>query len=801
MAEMLHWGWYQSYYSTVLGSCWQHDENSFVTYHMGGYSSASTSRRGHAVKHTRDKTSIGGNRWYYPVGYSNYNLRFYSGRYQFLPTEYDPILNYMIIECQNEPYQWRSTHNGLRVNFYRYNNQKSQAFDRGSGYINSMLENGLSYLFGVLGVEGRTRTNYLPGLTSVVRTNLGYYSGTAKWCRPTPNSYLVIGETHPTWNSSTTYGGVRYYRHPGDDSPNRDNDELYPQGASNTEFVGNAACYYAARVWADGEEDVKQYRSQPPKTLSLRTFWREPMNNAVDQLIEGEPSSVKVSYDPDTWGKQYDTEGNVSWGNPNLHFTDYTLGARPAGAGPDWMPISRLLITNQLNPDKNNIRYGTFKYHIVEFSPMEQVYYRNSNDINSQPNGYDDIFLRHYETRNYTNQTANYDDRDKPYDRNNNNWHMTDNIHLCTGTSITVPFETRYKSYNDEQIPIWSISLSNWLGYIPDYGTPSINPMLYYSKFEPYEPEFYFSSNDDKYPRSANVRGDPYKDAKVINYDSWYADDPDSLLNFDPYANGEKPHLGNNSYRAPFADIIIDDGKAYTWTLNWSKRYILVTVDLGEVLDIEVEVLDELPKKITDKIPLYKILTEGKTPEGLYYAEPQMYLYESGTYRYIQRKNSAYYYVPAFAGSTGTSVPSRRYYDENGTLLSTPYPHGWPLPIVPVQMVRSSRVDGKTIRTDIGEGQGNSLWAFANAYWSRPPIAIGSEYYRDIEFGGFAYHKGRGQMESFIFDYKDVGYGEPIPLKLNQRDDGLGIHGGPGRLGYFGQNGGWSSRLPNGGSW
>ncbi len=39
------------------------------------------------------------------------------------------------------------------------------------------------------------------------------------------------------------------------------------------------------------------------------------------------------------------------------------------------------------------------------------------------------------------------------------------------------------------------------------------------------------------------------------------------------------------------------------------------------------------------------------------------------------------------------------------------------------------------------------------------------------------------------------------PMKTNQRDDGLGNSGGPGRVGYYGHNGGHSSRITNGGAW
>lgn len=39
------------------------------------------------------------------------------------------------------------------------------------------------------------------------------------------------------------------------------------------------------------------------------------------------------------------------------------------------------------------------------------------------------------------------------------------------------------------------------------------------------------------------------------------------------------------------------------------------------------------------------------------------------------------------------------------------------------------------------------------------------------------------------------------PLKMHQRDDGLGPQGGPGRIGYYGRNGSRSIRLPLGGAW
>lgn len=43
--------------------------------------------------------------------------------------------------------------------------------------------------------------------------------------------------------------------------------------------------------------------------------------------------------------------------------------------------------------------------------------------------------------------------------------------------------------------------------------------------------------------------------------------------------------------------------------------------------------------------------------------------------------------------------------------------------------------------------------------------------------------------------------GEGPPMKMNQRDDGLGYSGGPGRIGYYGINGESAIRINNGGAW
>jgi len=792
MAQIINWGYYLN---TYTNQPYQIDEDSFVAFYSGTGSSASTNASGRAIVHSRDRTSVGGPTWYYPVGYSNYNLSMQNRTYA--PTEEDPKINYMVIDCQRYPDKFfTSSATGLRINFWRYNGQNASAFQGNGGYVYSMLENLAVVPFTRYGIEGKTRINYHPGMRKGAGTNMGLFDSDEVMVRPNLEEYIMIGACHPRWNSSPNYGAPQYIRHPGDDSPYQDNDEIYPEGSPNREFAGNAVFYYAARARAETNEDIKPYRKQPPKTLTLRTFWRKPMDNAIANLVEGEPSTVTVTYDPDTWGTQQDEQGNSYWRNADLTFTNYTLGARPAEAGPDWMPISRVRITSSLEPEtctiQGNFERSTRKYHYIEFSPMEQVYYRNSNDVYSQPNGYDDIDLKYYETRDYTNQSGSYDTRDLTYSRDNSNYHISGSVFLCTGTSITVPMDGRYRVNDNPDLTVWSYSFASWDGY-----TSSIKPTSSYNLWSSFDPYFYFSSKEKPYPRPAGVSADVMKDAAVFNYNSWYPAERGSFLNYCPYRNGSEPYKGSNNYRAPFANPVIIDNKAYTWTLNYQKQYILVTVDLGEELSIEVEVRDELPKKLTDEMPLFKILTEGKTREGLYYPEPQMFLYESAGKRHIERKNSAYYWVQAFSGNgqTGgdrtTRVPDarnpyKRYY------------HGWPLPIEPVTFVRASRVDGKTIRSDT-YGAGTSY--YANVRWAQPPITRGSEYFRDIEFGGWDYHYFRGQHRVFIFDYKDVGYGEPIPLKLNQRDDGLGIHGGPGRLGYFGQNGGWSSRLKNGGSW
>ena len=798
MAEMKWWSYYANiYYSQP----YQIDEDSFVSFYSGSTGTSGTARLGKAVIHSRNKTTVIGNTWYFQVGRYNYDNAM--SNITFAPTEEDPKVNYMVIDCQPYPVKFfgGDANAGLRVNFWRYNGQNVESFRGNYGYVTTMLENAASVVFSRYGIEGKTRVNYGPGLRQGAATNMGNWDVDETMVRPNPDEYIMIGACHPRWNSSTNYGAPQYIRHPGDDSPNQDNDEIYPEGSDTREFAGNAVFYFAARARADTNESVKPYRKQPPRTLTLRTFWRKPMDNNVGNLVEGEPSTVTVSYDPDTWGMQQDEQGDSYWRNPDLTFTNYTLGARPAEAGPDWMPISKVRITSSLEPEsctiQNNWSKGTRKQHYVEFSPMEQVIWRGIGADYSQPNGYDDQNLRFYETRDFTTYlSGSYDSRGLPYSKDNYNYHMAEGSFLCTGTSITVPMEGRFRRNDDPEIPVWTYTFASWDGF-----TSSISPQYNYNLWSSFDSYFYFSSNENKYPRPAGVSADVMKDADVFNYNSWYPAERGSFLNYDPYRNGEEPYKGSYNYRAPFAQPIIIDNKAYTWTLNYQKQYILVTVDMGEELSMEVEVLDELPKKLTDKMPLFKILTEGKTPEGLFFPEPQMFLYESYYKRHIERENSAYYYVSPFAAGTTTKVPAKYTITEYPYSTSEPYYHGWSLPIVPVTFVRASRVDGKTIRSDTFEGQGNSLSYYANTVWAQPPITRGSEYFRDIEFGGFDYHVSRGSHRVFIFDYKDVGYGEPIPLKMNQRDDGLGIRGGSGRMGYFGQSGGWSSRLKNGGSW
>jgi len=796
MPEMKWWGYYLKRYSN---QAWQVDEDSFAAYFTGGNNNG---KNGTAVIHGRNQTSAIGPTWYFP--HTLYNLDKIFNNVTYALTEEDPRVNYMVIDCQNYPEKWRSDSGGLRANFWRYNGQNAGAFQGYyAGYIAPMLQNVASVPFTKYGIEGKTRINYRPGYRSGTDSeNRGYFDSDEVLVRPNPEEYIMIGACHPRWG--TGGNAPRYVRHPGDDSPNTNNEEIYPVGSSTTEYVGNAVFYYAARARAQTREDLKPDRKQPPRTLTLRTFWREPMENVVANLVEGEPSTVTVTYDPDTWGIQFDEQGNSYWRNPDLTFTNYTLGARPAEAGPDWMPISKLRITSYLEPETCDIKgnIGTHKYHYIEFSPMEQVEWRGVGAQFSQPNGYDDQHLKFYETRGYTNQTGSYDTRGLPYNKNGTNYHMSGGVFLCTGTSITVPMEGRFRRTSDDpDIPVWTYSFASWDNFTGTF----ISGYTSSNAWAAFDTNFYFSSNKNPYPRPAGVSTDVMKDADVLNYHTWYPAERGSLLNYCPYRNGAAPYTYNNNYRAPFANPVIIDNKAYTWTLNYQKQYILVTVDMGEELSMEVEVRDELPKKLTDEMPLFKILTEGKTPEGLYYPEPQMFLYESAGKRHIERKNSAYYWVQAFSGNgqTGgdrtTRVPQAIAPNESGTIVVTEtYYHGWQLPIEPVTFVRASRVDGKTIRTDT-YGAGTSY--YGNGYWAQPPITRGSEYFRDIEFGGWDYHYSRGSHRVFIFDYKDVGYGEPIPLKLNQRDDGLGIHGGPGRLGYFGQSGGWSSRLKSGGSW
>jgi hypothetical protein len=61
-----------------------------------------------------------------------------------------------------------------------------------------------------------------------------------------------------------------------------------------------------------------------------------------------------------------------------------------------------------------------------------------------------------------------------------------------------------------------------------------------------------------------------------------------------------------------------------------------------------------------------------------------------------------------------------------------------------------------------------------------------------------------GLSSLWVVPWTYMSYGadaDQPPLKMQQRDDGLGPQGGPGRIGYYGRNGSRSIRLPLGGAW
>lgn len=107
--------------------------------------------------------------------------------------------------------------------------------------------------------------------------------------------------------------------------------------------------------------------------------------------------------------------------------------------------------------------------------------------------------------------------------------------------------------------------------------------------------------------------------------------------------------------------------------------------------------------------------------------------------------------------------------------------------------------DEGIVRTDaVDVGLGNRVYALQNAW----PYGH-ANWSKNDGFGVF------NELTSFSstvliipWVYLDFSYNDNNPpLKMQQRDDGLGPQGGPGRIGYYGRNGSKSIRLPLGGAW
>ena len=118
------------------------------------------------------------------------------------------------------------------------------------------------------------------------------------------------------------------------------------------------------------------------------------------------------------------------------------------------------------------------------------------------------------------------------------------------------------------------------------------------------------------------------------------------------------------------------------------------------------------------------------------------------------------------------------------------------------------RVPESTTLEYEGGSPAAGLWFRTSGWNSGVPVLELVPNQPDHVSGVSQYRKDTATNLSFIWDlwsdtitpisWEVTGN---IPLKLNQRDDGLGISGGPGRLGYYGHNGGGSSRITDGGAW
>ena len=602
------------------------------------------------------------------------------------------------------------------------------------------------------------------------------------------NDYFKYGAYRP--------GSNTYYTWSKDYVAHRISREKYLQLGMAYSYNSDDRCFmnvFAARYTAPQPDAAPNNEF----TVSIPTFWKNPATNDIIQGADG-TLTVKDVTPPDDFGYRWEkgTDGNqITFNNPRIS-VKCTPGPRPANApAPDYIYVCRVAVMPRDVGDMPATPAGG-SADTIEFSPQVQ-YLRGYNapteegnatgSLNTPPQGtgpwwwaYNQWDMKsdpNYWLRAYG--WAYWTDSDtfiweKPQ------WWSPDGIE-------SIGFEVM-STYASDDFGSWNSSALSWpgnwsglnLNYLAAPGYEKINNGSFYIKD--------FANDVGSWPEKNSsdefrgpIEGDPY---------SPYLDIPDH------------PRYTTTT-QAKFTEPIVHEGYMYTWTTTANRKFLIIKVNVDGPVQPRGEVVDELP----DFFDKYETVRLAMRASG-YIKEDQQFPWEMAyngiAPAHINLKNSGYFSLLGFENGEPTYG------------FITPRSGGgqankWeerPADAVNRQSIveQYSIKDGKFMFFGTSD-----VYKLAPEYvgtFYRPPFVTGTpaweEFMENTQLrGGYVFYytnyPGRAHG-TIIFEPKDTSSEDVIPLKMNQREDGLGIRGGPGRQGYLGHSGGWSSRI-DGGAW
>ena len=594
------------------------------------------------------------------------------------------------------------------------------------------------------------------------------------------NDYFKYGAYRP--------GSSTYYTWSKDYVAHRIAREKYLQLGMAYSYNSDNRCFmnvFAARYTAPQPDAAPNNEF----TVSIPTFWKNPATNDIIQGADG-TLTVKDVTPPDDFGYRWEkgTDGEqITFNNPKIS-VKCTPGPRPANApAPNYIYVCRVAVMPRDVGDMPATPTGG-SADTIEFSPQVQ-YLRGYNAPTEEGNATGSLNTPPQGTGPWWWWQQNWDaKRDQSYWLRAYGWaYWTDSDTFIwekprwwSPDGIeTIGFEVM-SNYASDDFGSWNSSALSWPG-----NWSGLN-------------KNYLAAKD----YSVSV-GDIYIEDMTTDFKSWPERGGSETFEGTP-SDEYAPHRGipddsryTTTSTAKLTEPFVHEGYMYAWTTTVNRKFLILKVNLEGPLEPRGEVVDELP----DFFDEYETTRVAMVACG-YLGESQQFPWEG--YRrgqpgvFYNLEQSGYFSIGGFEAEEQYGFITPR----SGGGLANKWEERPADAANRNSMFEQYSLEGKFMQSykiaDTTAGE----WVYE---FFRLPYCLGlDDLQPDVPiraaevFWYTSYPAGRSGV--VLFDPVDRAVVGVIPLKMNQREDGLGIMGGPGRQGYLGHSGGWSSRI-DGGAW